>query len=138
MKIIDKASDSEAAALESKNEDEIYMVPAFVGLGAPYWDQEARGAMFGLTRGTTDKDLIKATLQGIAYQVRDILGAMGEDTGIKIPILKVDGGATNNEYLMQFQADIFKYFRSKSWRFRNNGPRCSLPCRTCRWFLERL
>lgn len=106
LKIIDKASDSEAAALESKNEDEIYMVPAFVGLGAPYWDQDARGAIFGLTRGTTDKDLIKATLQGIAYQVRDILGAMGEDTGIEIPVLKVDGGATNNEYLMQFQADI--------------------------------
>lgn len=106
LKIIDKASDSEAAALESKNEDEIYMVPSFVGLGAPYWDQDARGAIFGLTRGTTDKDLIKATLQGIAYQVRDILGAMGEDTGIKIPVLKVDGGATNNEYLMQFQADI--------------------------------
>lgn len=106
LKLIDKASQSEAAALASKNEDEVYVVPAFVGLGAPYWDQNARGAVFGLTRGTTEKDFIKATLQGIAYQVRDILGAMQEDTGIDIPVLKVDGGATNNDYLMQFQADI--------------------------------
>lgn len=106
LKLIDKASQSEAAALASKNEDEVYVVPAFVGLGAPYWDQDARGAVFGLTRGTTEKDFIKATLQGIAYQVRDILGAIQEDTGIDIPVLKVDGGATNNDYLMQFQADI--------------------------------
>lgn len=106
LKLIDKASQSEADALASKNEDEVYVVPAFVGLGAPYWDQDARGAVFGLTRGTTEKDFIKATLQGIAYQVRDILGAMQEDTGIDIPVLKVDGGATNNDYLMQFQADI--------------------------------
>ncbi|WP_333637168.1 glycerol kinase GlpK [Ligilactobacillus animalis] len=106
LKLIEKASQSEAAALASKNEDEVYVVPAFVGLGAPYWDQDARGAVFGLTRGTTEKDFIKATLQGIAYQVRDILGAMEEDTGIDIPVLKVDGGATNNDYLMQFQADI--------------------------------
>lgn len=106
LKLIDKASQSEVAALASKNEDEVYVVPAFVGLGAPYWDQDARGAVFGLTRGTTEKDFIKATLQGIAYQVRDILGAMQEDTGIDIPVLKVDGGATNNDYLMQFQADI--------------------------------
>lgn len=106
LKLIDKASQSEVAALASKNEDEVYVVPTFVGLGAPYWDQDARGAVFGLTRGTTEKDFIKATLQGIAYQVRDILGAMQEDTGIDIPVLKVDGGATNNDYLMQFQADI--------------------------------
>ena len=106
LKLIDKASQSEVAALASKNEDEVYVVPAFVGLGAPYWDQDARGAVFGLTRGTTEKDFIKATLQGIAYQVRDILGAMQEDTGIDITVLKVDGGATNNDYLMQFQADI--------------------------------
>lgn len=106
LKLIEKASQSEAAALASKNEDEVYVVPAFVGLGAPYWDQDARGAVFGLTRGTTEKDFIKATLQVIAYQVRDILGAMEEDTGIDIPVLKVDGGAANNDYLMQFQADI--------------------------------
>ncbi|MEO1772720.1 glycerol kinase GlpK [Candidatus Enterococcus ferrettii] len=106
LKMMKKASDSEDAAKRSKNKNEVYVVPAFVGLGAPYWDQEARGAMFGLTRGTTRDDLIKATLQSIAYQVRDIVDTMQEDTGIKIPVLKVDGGAAKNEYLMQFQSDI--------------------------------
>lgn len=86
LKLIEKASDSEVLALASQNDDEVYLVPAFVGLGAPYWDQEARGAIFGLTRGTTEKDLVKATLQGIAYQVRDILEAMADDTQIKIPV----------------------------------------------------
>ena len=104
--MLQKASDSEDAAKRSTSEDEVYVVPAFVGLGAPYWDQAARGAMFGLTRGTTKEDIIKATLQSIAYQVRDIIDTMQDDTGIKIPVLKVDGGAANNEYLMQFQTDI--------------------------------
>ncbi|GAB2026806.1 glycerol kinase GlpK [Lactovum odontotermitis] len=106
LKLLQKAGDSEAAARQSNNQDEVYVVPAFVGLGAPYWDQEARGAIFGLTRGTTKEDLIKATLQSIAYQVRDVVSTMQEDTGIDIPLLKVDGGAANNDYLMQFQADI--------------------------------
>ncbi|GAB2025119.1 glycerol kinase GlpK [Lactovum odontotermitis] len=106
LKLIQKASDSEAAAAHSGSQDEVYVVPAFVGLGAPYWDQNARGAIFGLTRGTTREDLIKATLQSIAYQVRDVVNTMQEDTGIDIPVLKVDGGAANNDYLMQFQADI--------------------------------
>ncbi|OFI49036.1 glycerol kinase [Floricoccus tropicus] len=104
--MVEKASDSEEAARKSTNDDEVYVVPAFVGLGAPYWDQEARGAMFGLTRGTTENDVIKATLQSIAYQVRDVIDTMEEDTGIAIPVLKVDGGAANNSYLMQFQSDI--------------------------------
>ncbi|EMF0090936.1 glycerol kinase GlpK [Enterococcus hirae] len=106
LQMLQKASDSEEAAKRSTSEDEVYVVPAFVGLGAPYWDQAARGSMFGLTRGTTKEDIIKATLQSIAYQVRDIIDTMQEDTGIKIPVLKVDGGAANNEYLMQFQTDI--------------------------------
>ncbi len=106
LQMLQKASDSEDAAKRSTSEDEVYVVPAFVGLGAPYWDQAARGAMFGLTRGTTKEDIIKATLQSIAYQVRDIIDTMQDDTGIKIPVLKVDGGAANNEYLMQFQTDI--------------------------------
>ncbi|KAF1303549.1 MULTISPECIES: glycerol kinase GlpK [Enterococcus] len=106
LKMLEKASDSEEAARRSTSEDEVYVVPAFVGLGAPYWDQDARGAMFGLTRGTTKEDIIKATLQSIAYQVRDIVDTMQADTGITIPVLKVDGGAANNEYLMQFQSDI--------------------------------
>lgn len=106
LKMIDNSKESEAAALASTNNDEIYVVPAFVGLGAPYWDQDARGAIFGITRGTSNNDIIKATLQGIAYQVKDIIDAMQEDSGIDIPLLKVDGGAANNSYLMQFQADI--------------------------------
>ncbi|WP_347979561.1 glycerol kinase GlpK [Lactococcus formosensis] len=106
LKMIDNSKESEAAALASTNNDEIYVVPAFVGLGAPYWDQDARGAIFGITRGTSNNDIIKATLQGIAYQVKDIIDAMQEDSGINIPLLKVDGGAANNSYLMQFQADI--------------------------------
>lgn len=106
LKLMTHASDSEQMAKQSINEDEVYVVPAFVGLGAPYWDQQVRGAIFGLTRGTTQNDLAKATLQAIAYQVRDIIDTMQADTQIKIPMLKVDGGAANNEYLLQFQADI--------------------------------
>ncbi|MGX2945140.1 glycerol kinase GlpK [Enterococcus alishanensis] len=106
LKMLEKASDSEKFAEASTNDNEVYVVPAFVGLGAPYWDQEARGAMFGLTRSTTREDIVKATLQSIAYQVRDIIDTMEEDTGIEIPVLKVDGGAADNKYLMQFQSDI--------------------------------
>lgn len=106
MKLVDSAPDSEAAALASKNDDEVYVVPAFTGLGAPYWDSDARGAVFGLTRGTTREDFIKATLQSLAYQSRDVIDTMQKDTGIEIPTLKVDGGAAKNKYLLQFQADI--------------------------------
>lgn len=106
MKMIKSAPDSEKAALKSKSENEVYVVPAFTGLGAPYWDSEARGAIFGVTRGTTNNDLIKATLQSLAYQTRDVVDTMQNDSGIKIPTLRVDGGASNNNYLMQFQSDI--------------------------------
>ena len=104
--MIDSSPESEAYALKSQNQDEIYVVPAFTGLGAPYWNQEARGSVFGLTRGTTKEDFIKATLQSIAYQVRDIIDTMQVDAKTPIPVLKVDGGAAKNDYLMQFQADI--------------------------------
>ena len=106
VKLLSSAPDSEKAALESTNDNEVYVVPAFTGLGAPYWDAEARGAIFGLTRGTSDKDLIKATLQSLAYQTRDVVATMEKDSGIAIPVLRVDGGASNNNYLLQFQADI--------------------------------
>lgn len=106
MKMIKTAPESEAAALKSISENEVYVVPAFTGLGAPYWDSEARGAIFGVTRGTTNNDLIKATLQSLAYQTRDVMDTMQKDSGIEIPILRVDGGASNNNYLMQFQSDI--------------------------------
>lgn len=106
MKMIKTAPESEDAALLSKSENEVYVVPAFTGLGAPYWDSEARGAIFGVTRGTTNNDLIKATLQSLAYQTRDVVDTMQLDSGIEIPALRVDGGASNNNYLMQFQADV--------------------------------
>lgn len=106
MKLLEKAGDSEAAAIASKSQNEVYVVPAFTGLGAPYWDANARGAVFGITRGTTREDFIKATLQSLAYQSRDVVDTMNKDTGIPIQTLRVDGGAANNNYLMQFQADI--------------------------------
>lgn len=106
MQLLDAAADSYQAALASHDDDEVYVVPAFTGLGAPYWDPQARGAVFGLTRGTTKNDFIKATLQAIAYQSRDVIDTMQQDTGVAIPTLKVDGGAANNNYLLQFQADI--------------------------------
>ena len=106
LELIDNAAETEALANQSTNEDEVYLVPAFTGLGAPYWDSDARGAAFGITRGTTKADFAKATLQSIAYQVRDITDTMNKDTGIDIPLLKVDGGAAMNGYLMQFQSDI--------------------------------
>ena len=106
MKMVKTAEESEKAALASKSEDEVYVVPAFTGLGAPYWDSEARGAVFGVTRGTNKKDFIKATLQSLAYQTRDVVDTMQIDSGIEIPTLRVDGGASNNDYLLQFQADI--------------------------------
>ncbi|MGR3741257.1 glycerol kinase GlpK [Companilactobacillus sp. DQM5] len=108
MHMVEHAPDSYEAAIASKNDDEVYVVPAFTGLGAPYWDSQARGAVFGLTRGTTREDFIKATLQSLAYQSRDVIDTMKKDTGIDIPLLKVDGGAANNDYLLQFQSDILQ------------------------------
>ena len=105
IKCIDEASDSEFFARKI-NSNDIFMVPAFAGLGAPYWDQFSRGAIFGLTRDTGKNHIIKATLQSIAYQVRDVLEAMKEDSGIEFKKLNVDGGATSNGYLMQFQCDL--------------------------------
>jgi glycerol kinase len=84
----------------------VYVVPAFVGLSAPYWDQYARGAIMGLTRGANRNHLIRATLESIAYQIRDVIECMEEDSGIRNSELKVDGGASKNNFLMQFQADL--------------------------------
>ncbi len=106
VKLLNSATESEQASLESKDANEVYVVPAFTGLGAPYWDSEARGAIFGLTRGSNDKDFIKATLQSLGYQTRDVVDTMQKDSGIEIPVLRVDGGASNNNYLLQFQADL--------------------------------
>lgn len=106
LKVIEKASDSQAIAQTVKDDHEVVVVPAFAGLGAPYWDMYARGAMFGLTRDTTHQHITKATLDSLAYQTRDILQAMEKDSGLKLKVLKVDGGACANDYLMQFQSDI--------------------------------
>jgi glycerol kinase len=106
LKIITNAAESEAVALSAGEEDEVYVVPAFAGLGAPYWDMFARGAIFGLTRDSGQAQLVKATLQSLAYQTKDVLDAMEQDAGILLKNLKVDGGACANNYLMQFQADL--------------------------------
>lgn len=106
LKIIDEAPDSEFYAMKVPHPDGVYVVPAFAGLGAPYWDMYARGAIFGLTRGTTKAHLIRATLESLAYQTRDVLDAMGQDAGSPLQLLRVDGGASANNLLMQFQADI--------------------------------
>jgi glycerol kinase len=106
LHLIDQAKDSEYFAEKVKGESDVYVVPAFAGLGAPYWDMYARGAIFGLTRDTGKDHLVRATLESLAYQTKDILLAMEADSGIKISALRVDGGAALNNYLMQFQADI--------------------------------
>lgn len=106
LEIIDSAPESEGLAILAKGDDQVYVVPAFAGLGAPYWDMYARGAIFGLTRDTGKNHIAKATLQSLAYQTKDVLDAMQADSGIKLSELKVDGGACANNFLMQFQADI--------------------------------
>lgn len=108
LKILPSAPESEGAAHRSTSHNEVYVVPAFTGLGALYWDSKARGAIFGLTRGNTADDLIKATLQSLAYQTRVVVDTMILDTGISIPTLRVDGGAAKNDYLLQFQSDILQ------------------------------
>ena len=106
MRLIETAAESEKYALELSDNGGVYLVPAFVGLGAPYWDMYARGSVFGLTRGTGRSHMIRAALEAIAYQTNDVLQAMVEDSGLSLTELKVDGGACRNNFLMQFQADI--------------------------------
>ena len=106
MRLIDTAAESEALATKVPSSDGVYVVPAFTGLGAPYWDARARGAIVGITRGTSREHIVRATLEGIAYQVADIVSAMERDAGIKINQLRVDGGASANNFLMAFQSDI--------------------------------
>ena len=106
LKILDTAPESEAYATSVESTDGVYMVPAFVGLGTPYWDTDARGAIFGLTRGTTKAHFIRATLESLAYQTKDVVDVMIKDAGIELKTLRVDGGAVSNDFLMQFQSDI--------------------------------
>ena len=104
--LVEKASDSEALATSVDDTGGVYLVPAFVGLGAPYWDERARGAMVGITRGTERAHIVRATLESIAYQTRDVVECVARDSGIELGRLRVDGGACANDFLMQFQADI--------------------------------
>ncbi len=106
LRMIQQASESERLAKSIPSNEGVYMVPAFVGLGAPYWDMYARGAIFGITRGTTPAHIARAALESIAYQTRDVLECMEEDSKMTLKELRVDGGAAANEFLMQFQADI--------------------------------
>ncbi|EAC7457137.1 glycerol kinase, partial [Listeria monocytogenes] len=106
LRMVRQSSDSENYASRIESSDGVYVVPAFVGLGAPYWDSDVRGAVFGLTRGTEKEQFIRATLESLAYQTRDVLYAMEQDSGISLKTLRVDGGASANNFLMQFQSDI--------------------------------
>ncbi len=106
MRMISDAADTEYFASKVADTNGVYLVPAFAGLGAPYWDMYARGSLVGLTRGSNKNHVIRATLESIAYQTRDVLEAMQEDSNIELATLKVDGGATANNFLMQFQSDI--------------------------------
>lgn len=106
MRMLKNAADSERYAMAVEDTGGVYIVPAFVGLGAPYWDPYARGTVVGLTRGTKKEHFIRAALESLAYQTNDILTAMQEDSGIRLKTLKVDGGACGNNFLMQFQSDI--------------------------------
>ena len=106
MKFMSDSPKSEQMALKAGDSEGVYMVPAFTGIGAPYWEPDARGAIFGITRGTDRNQSVRATLESLAYQNEDLLSAMAEDLGRRIVALKVDGGACRNNFLMQFQADV--------------------------------
>lgn len=106
LRIVNDANDTEYFAQKAKDNGGVYIVPAFTGLGAPYWDMYARGAIFGLTRGANRNHIIRAALESIAYQTKDVIDAMIEDTGLELEDLKVDGGASSNGFLLQFQSDI--------------------------------
>ncbi|MBO0587874.1 glycerol kinase GlpK [Sporosarcina sp. E16_8] len=106
LRMFRNSSESEEYAKRVESTEGVYVVPAFVGLGTPYWDSDVRGAIFGLTRGTEKEHLIRATLESLAYQTKDVLDAMEADSGISLKMLRVDGGAVENDFLMQFQADL--------------------------------
>ncbi|MCL6571466.1 MAG: glycerol kinase GlpK [Bacillus sp. (in: Bacteria)] len=106
LRMLKDAKDSEKYAAQVESTDGVYVVPAFVGLGTPYWDSDVRGAVFGLTRGTTKEHFVRATLEALAYQTKDVLSAMEADSGIELKTLRVDGGAVKNNFLMGFQSDI--------------------------------
>src|SRR5690606_22044376 len=108
LRMIQHAKDTETYATRIASTDGVYVVPAFVGLGTPYWDSDARGAVFGITRGTEKEHFIRATVESLAYQSKDVLLTMEKDAQMNIEILRVDGGAVSNHFLMQFQSDLLR------------------------------
>ncbi len=106
LKLLHDPKDSEKYALRVTSADGVYVVPAFVGLGTPYWDSDVRGAIFGLTRGTSKEHFVRATLEALAYQTKDVLSAMEDDSGINLKALRVDGGVVKNNFLMEFQSGL--------------------------------
>ncbi|TNF65609.1 MAG: glycerol kinase [Gammaproteobacteria bacterium] len=108
LELIKNAKETEKLALSVNDNADVYIVPALTGLGAPYWDQSARGTIVGLTRGSTKAHIVRAALEGIDYQVTDVVNAMSDDTGLSLSEMRVDGGAVENNFLMQFQADILR------------------------------
>ncbi|GIQ66236.1 hypothetical protein PACILC2_48040 [Paenibacillus cisolokensis] len=106
LRLIESAGETGALAGQVASSEGVYVVPAFVGLGTPHWDSDARGAVFGLTRGTTKAHFVRATLESLAYQTKDVIEAMEQDSGLKVKALSVDGGAAANDFLMQFQSDM--------------------------------
>ncbi|MFJ5622380.1 glycerol kinase GlpK [Peribacillus loiseleuriae] len=106
LRMLNHAQDSESYAVRVESTDGVYVVPAFVGLGTPYWDSDVRGAVFGITRGTSKEHFIRATLESLAYQTKDVLDAMKEDSGIELKTLRVDGGVVKNNFLLEFQSDL--------------------------------
>ena len=108
LNLLPDANDSEILANSITSNEGVYLVPAFVGLGTPYWDSEVRGTLLGLTRGSGKAHIVRATLESIAYQTKDVLSIMEKDSGIKLKALRVDGGAVRNNFLMQFQSDVLK------------------------------
>ncbi|OCA83763.1 glycerol kinase GlpK [Pseudobacillus wudalianchiensis] len=108
LRMIKDAKDTEKYAIRVDSSEGVYVVPAFVGLGTPYWDSDVRGAVFGLTRGTSKEHFIRATLEALAYQTKDVLDAMKADSGISLKALRVDGGVVRNNFLMQFQSDMLR------------------------------
>ena len=121
IQIVETAAETESAANRVADSDGVFVVPAFTGLGAPYWDAEARGAIFGLTRGTTREHIIRATLEAIAFQSTDVVTAMLADANVTLETLRVDGGAVANDFLMQFQADILGIAVERPRRIETTG-----------------
>lgn len=135
LRLLESAADSEYMASKVPDSGGVYVIPAFVGLGAPYWDPYARGAIFGLTRATTKYHLIRATLESMAYQTSDVISSM-EKSGIKLGALRVDGGASANNLLLQFQADLLGVPLVRPGLHRDNRPRRCDARGTCHRMLQ--